>query len=234
MSNKIMVIGDSFAMAPNPNDLIGYDKDDYFWVDVLKKNYPESKFFIDGVPSRDVQTMVDNWIKLIPTINPEDFLIVGFPYMGRTRLPAKLGQGMYTDDNEFVYFDRFIGTRQFNNKYNELEFWGKDYDMDYFVKLMEGQEIINMSNAAHYNFIEIVESLVKITPCKTYLFSWDYMKIKSNLIEDRQDITNNIGHWESITDEYYNTGGKRGSIGNLHWSFGYNKFFGEYVLTKMK
>jgi hypothetical protein len=228
---KFNIIGDSFVMYPNPND-IPSNYDDFYWIDILKRNFPNHTFFVDGIPSRNAQSMIDNWIKLLPVMSKDDYLIIGLPFFGRTRLPMKLGQGQYTEKNEFVYLDRFIGTYSYNPSHCDLEFWNKDYDRDYMTNLMVPQEIINSSDSSHYNFIEIIESLIKITPCKTYVYSWDDMKIKSDVIEDKSMIIKNLGYWETFEDVYRKTEGKEGMHGNFHWSFPFNKSFGNYVLSK--
>lgn len=233
MTNHIYVIGDSFVMPPNPQHIPNHITEDFFWVDVISKNFPNHVVFTDGVPSRNYQSIIDNWIKILPKIKPEDFLVICLPFIGRTRLPLKSAQGMYDNSGEFYYLDRFIGTKSYNKTYHELEFWGNTFDMEYFVNLLSPQEIINNSDSSYNNFIEIISSLKKLTICKNYIFSWDSMKIKSEDIEDREDITNSIGYWESFDDLWKKTNGQDGLSGDLHWSFQYNKQIGEYILNKL-
>jgi hypothetical protein len=231
---RISVIGDSFVRQPNPND-VPQDKtlSDCWWIQLIKDKFVDADFFIDGLPSRNVQSIIDNWIKLIPTTKDEDVTILILPYFARTRLPKKSPEGIHDDKNNFVYFDRFIGTLSYvQAEYCELEYWENDHDQDHMYKLMIPQEIINSSDASFYNWIEVIESLKKLTKGKVLIFCWDNLKIKTDLIEDKEIITKNIGYWESFDDLFKKTDGNDGMRGNLHWSFPYNVDFGKYVLTK--
>ena len=89
MKNYIYVVGDSFVMPPNPNHIPNHIKENYYWLDVVSRNHPNHTLFIDGVPSRSFQSVIDNWIKILPRIKENDFLIICLPYIGRTRLPLK-------------------------------------------------------------------------------------------------------------------------------------------------
>lgn len=231
---KINIIGDSFTMAPNPNDNVDNKPlIDIYWVQALKEKYPNATFFVDGDQSRDVQTMLDHWIKQIPKLNPEDFLIVCLPYLGRTRLPRVNYMGMYDEANNHYYETRFIGTMGYANRPDLLlEHWGHDIEREEIYKMMEPQQIVNSSIAFCKNLVEVVTSLKQITPCKTYVFCWDYINVENDVIEDRNHITKQIGYWETFHDQHKQSNGAKGMLGNLHWSFPYNKDFGKYVLTK--
>lgn len=231
---KINIIGDSFTLAPNPADnpenkpLI-----DLYWVQALKEKYPDATFFVDGDQSRDAQTMLDHWIKQIPKLNPEDFLIVCLPFLGRTRLPRVNYMGMSDEANNHYYDTMFIGTMGYANRPDLLlEHWGHDVERDEIQKMMEPQQVVNSSVAFCRNLIELVSSLKQITPCQTYVFCWDHILIKNNVIEDRAHITEQIGYWESFQDLHHKSNGTEGMNGNLHWSFPYNVDFGKYILTK--
>jgi hypothetical protein len=230
--DKVIIIGDSFVAEPNPLDVPENINEDYYWVDVLRKKYSSHNFFVDGISSRNAQSVLDNWIKLIPSINENDILIICFPFLGRTRLPITNGQGQYDDLGNLIYTDRFIGTASYNKNHNTLYYWGNEYPNNYFIDLLKPQEIINSSDSSYYNFYEIIDSLKKLTKCKSYLFTWDNMKINGPNIEDKSTITQNIGSWETFEDVWKKTNGQDGMDGNFHWSFPYNKLFGEYVLTK--
>lgn len=231
---KINIIGDSFTMPPNPNDNVDNKPlIELYWVEALKQKYPEATFLIDGDPSRDVQTMLDHWIKQIPLLNPEDFLIVCLPFLGRSRLPRAIHMGVHDETNKFYYKTRFMGTMAYAKAPDlELEFWGHSLEREKVYQMMEPQQVVNSSNAFCENLIELVTVLKKLTPCQCYVFCWDYVPVKNNVIEDRNYITEQIGYWESFQDIYHKTNGAEGMIGNLHWSFPYNVDFGKYVLTK--
>lgn len=226
MKNNLFVIGDSFCRETfyakeRP------DESKIFWVDNLKEKLKVKNTFCDGEPSRDVQSIIDNWIKIINKISKDDYLIICLPYFRRTRLPLNFNNYEVKD----FYVNRFIGTHSYKNQ--ELEFWGKNYDFNFFLKKLSLQEIINTSLASQKNMIEVIESLYELTSCKKYIFSWDEMDVKSSVIEDKEVIEKNIGIWETHRDVFYNTQGKFGMEHDAHWSFKMNELFSEYVITKL-
>ena len=80
--------------------------------------------------------------------------------------------------------------------------------------------------------IEVIESLIELTKCRTYVFSWDNMDIKSQKIEDKNVLKGNIGFWETHQDVFSSTDGRHGLKGDFHWSYKMNLHFGRYLLNK--
>jgi hypothetical protein len=78
MNNRLFIIGDSFA-APS-NDASFYGK-------ILQEDFPRMKVAWAGQSSRDLQSIIDDWIKLLPHLTENDYLIVAIPVFYRTRLP---------------------------------------------------------------------------------------------------------------------------------------------------
>jgi hypothetical protein len=224
---KIFIIGDSFCTKR-----IDEKQELIFWVDELKNELSQFKVICDGSPSRDAQTIIDNWIKIIPLINDNDFLMICLPHFGRTRLPlSEKNYRNFKDDNDLIYINRLIGTASFNHEYDNLEVWENNLKWHDFKKLLETQEMINGTNASIRNSIEVIESLIKITKGKKYIFSWDKMDIKSNYIEDKNDISNKLNMWETYGDVYNETNGLKGFNGDFHWSDKMNYQFSKYIIN---
>ena len=234
---KVIIIGDSFCRSSS--DLPKRPNEDYcFWVDSLKSklnkknliggNYVE--VITDAEPSRDAQTIFENWIKLIPKINEDDFLIVCFPSLKRTRLPfdKKDYTRVSSLDKKIDLVTRFVGTPSYHNSYQDLEFWGNSRDWKYFEEKLDHQEIINGSIANQLNFLELVESAFKLTKSEKFIFSWDIMENKSEFINDKELFTEKVGIWETFTDVYNESNGQYGAI-DFHWSFKTNKIFSEFI-----
>lgn len=228
---KIFIIGDSFC-----NDFYwvsppeGVEK--CFWVDDLKskfKNYDIIKF---SQCSRDIQTILEIWIRIIKDLNEEDIVIICLPYYRRTRLPLSENNYLETKYDDVILHTRFVGTPSYDNKHDSLEFWGKQNEWRFYLEKLEYQEMINTSYAYQKTTIEVIESLHYLTKSRKYIFSWDDMDIKSNVIEDKSIITNNIGFWETNNDDYNNTNGKCGQLGDLHWSHKMQKLFSNYIINK--
>ena len=81
MKGRFMILGDSFAMPSN---------DGSFYGRVLEERYKDIRIQWYGMPSRDVQTVLDTWIKLASQLKKEDDLVVVLPDFSRTRLPPPL------------------------------------------------------------------------------------------------------------------------------------------------
>lgn len=234
--NKVVTIGDSFCTSfdgykPRPNE------EKYFWVSELQKLMPSYNFITDGQPSRDIQTVIDHWIKCIPKMNQDDYLIICLPVFKRTRLPLQEDCFMkvWNDENRSVFLEgKFVGTNSYEYFMHKLEFWGNEYKRIHFIDNLEYQEIINGSKANQLNQLEIIGSLVQITKCNLYIFSWDNFEYKSTYIEDREILEKKVGKWETHSDVHTETNGEYGQLGDCHWSFTYNKLFAEYVYKKIK
>jgi len=230
MKNNLFVIGDSFCrdtfyVKSRINEIKS------FWVEDLKKRFNNIDTLCDGAPSRDLQTIIDTWIKLIKHIGKDDYLVICVPYFRRSRLPFSKNNYHHIEFKNINIVNRFVGTH--SSKGAELEFWGKNYKYEYFLNQLSVQEIINSSYASQINYIEIIESLYHLTNGKKYVFSWDEMDIKSDFIEDKNIITKNIGFWETHRDVFYETDGEFGLENDVHWSFRMNEFFSDYVFEKL-
>lgn len=230
MKNKLFVIGDSFCrdsfyVEPRINEKKS------FWAEELS-NKLETELICDGEPSRDVQTIIDNWIKIIKIIKSTDYLIICIPFFKRLRLPLSDKNYSEVSFGDEKYVNRFVGLSSFNNIDNELEIFGNQYEWKYFENQLKTQELINGSNASQLNFIEVIECLYDLTNGKKFVFSWDIMDKKSYIIEDKQSLTEKIGIWETHRDIFYNTDGAYGLKDDMHWSYNMNNLFAEYMYEK--
>ena len=90
-----------------------------------------------------------------------------------------------------------------------------------------------MCESVEENYTEVIESLYKITPCKKYIFSWDDMKHKTDIIEYKKDITEKLG-WSTLDDLYKETNGEAGREYDFHWDYKFEKIFADYIKNKFK
>jgi len=232
MKSNLFVIGDSFCMnsfhvKPKPT------QDKCFWAPDLS-NKLDANLICDGQPSRDVQTIIDNWIKIISLIKPEDYLVICIPFFKRTRLPLSEKYYEYVECGDTTYINRFVGTPSYINTEKEIETFGSQYDWKKFEDDLRVQEIINGSKGSQLNQIEVMESLYILTKGKKFVFSWDNMDYKSHIIEDKEILRTNIGKWETHRDIFYETNGECGDVNDIHWSFEMNKLFSEYLHKKFR
>ena len=230
MKSNLFVIGDSFCRDSFYVDS-RINENKSFWAEDLASKI-NSNLICDAEPSRDIQTIIDNWVKSIYFIKETDYLVICVPYFKRTRLPLSEKNYQIFDGGKIKYVNRFVGTASYNNEFTEIEMFGKQYHWKKFEEELKTQEIINASNANQLNSIEIIESLYNLTKGKKYIFSWDEMDFKSKIIEDKAVLTENIGIWETHKDVYIQTNGKEGSNYDTHWSFKMNRLFSEYLHKK--
>jgi len=230
MKNNLFVIGDSFCrdsfyVKPTLN------QNKSFWAYELS-NKLNTNLICDGEPSRDVQTIIDNWIKIISLIKPEDYLVICIPFFKRTRLPLSEKYYEYVECGNTTYINRFVGTPSYINTEKEIETFGSQYNCKKFEDDLRVQEIINGSKANQLNQIEVIESLYGLTNGKKFVFSWDNMDYKSYIIEDKEMLKTKIGEWETHRDVFYETNGECGLENDIHWSFKMNFLFSEYLFKK--
>ena len=230
MKNNLFVIGDSFC-RDSFYVKAELNQNKCFWAQDLSDKLG-TVLICDGEPSRDVQTIIDNWIKVLSSINTEDYLVICIPFFKRTRLPLSEKDYQLFEKDGVKYTNRFVGTSSYNNKDTEIETFGKQYDCKTFENDLRIQEIINGSKASQLNQIEVIESLNDLTNGKTFVFSWDNMDFKSHVIEDKDVLTKNIGEWETHRDVFYQSNGKHGLENDIHWSYRMNDLFSEYLYKK--
>jgi len=230
MKSNLFIIGDSFCMDSFYVDPIPNEKK-CFWGHELSYKLG-TNLICDGQPSRDVQTIIDNWIKIISLIKPEDYLVICIPFFKRTRLPLSEKHYEFVEYDDIKYINRFVGTPSYINTEKEIETFGNQYNWKKFEEDLRVQEIINGSKANQLNQIEVIESLYSLTNGKKFVFSWDNMDFKSYIIEDKGMLTTNIGEWETHRDVFYQTNGKHGVENDIHWSFRMNVLFSEYLYKK--
>jgi hypothetical protein len=219
MSDRLFIIGDSFASASN---------DGSFYGKILKKSFPDLEVVSAGIGSRDIQSIIDDWIKIIPYLDEKDYLIISIPAFSRTRLPLAEKEWGEMFNKEILYKNKFIGTASYK-KGIELEFFGNTFDSDYFESMMNPQKIINATKAAEKNFFEIIGSLKKLTLCKMYIFSWVKFEDENAPFDDYDVLFRKIGVWRTIGDLVRENGGPKEWTNDFHWEGTTHTAFAEMI-----
>jgi hypothetical protein len=232
---KIVIIGDSFCMSYKESKT--RSNEEYcFWGDYVKsKLNGDYEIIIDAQPSRDSKTILENWIKVIPHLKEDDFLVICFPSLTRTRLPFDKNEFKTINslDEEIKIVNRFYGTASYDNSYQHLEYWGNQYNWKHFEENLKYQEMINGSLANELNFLDLIEGLSKITKCGKYIFTWDEFGQTSNYIRNKDNVKEDVGLYESFNDVFLETNGECG-LTDSHWSFKMNEIFGKFIVEKIK
>jgi len=224
MSGRLLIIGDSFARP-------SYRNEDFYGT-LLKKNLPNIEVKADGEPSRDVQTIIDHWIKAIPELDEDDYLIVVIPFFGRTRLPIDKKHWGFFKIGETNLTNRFVGTPSYNSESVEIEFYGKKFDKEYFMELLKPQEIILSGDASEHNFLEIIESLEKITRSKKYIFTWDNKESPKRTFDSKIELSKKMGGWKTLHQEFIESGGTKGKEYDRHWAPATHILFSNFIIEE--
>lgn len=222
--NIIITLGDSFTFGSINYNKIGCD--DTTWPNLISKHYQKTHDILNNsMPGRDVQTIIDNWIKVIPKLKKNDILIVGIPSLQRWRKPMDYDSWLTKQVGNVKLTNRF---RLPEHVWSEGELSPKTSfnELDTYIRF------INEHDSYKKNFNEIISSLILLTPSKIYVWSWNDWLKNGDVSENFNKIQNEIG-WETSHDEYVKTNGKCGGIDDLHFSSDMHYKFAEYVISKL-
>jgi len=226
--SKLWIIGDSFAGGSS-------DKKSY-WIDILCKNFNGGKYYVSSKGSRDFQTILDIFLRNLKNIEKDDFVILIIPTLIRTRLPLKTPR-MDVEISNFINpkktFDYFIGAHSYIKEVEECKLENPLTEIDE-LEVVENSNIwsiINASDASKNNYVEILNSLKEYLPFNIFIWSWEN-EIESDLVMIKDEITKELGFWETQNDVWMNTNGTDGICGDAHWSEKTHKAFADYMITK--
>lgn len=247
MIDRIFIIGDSFCdgiMHPKEKNL---PYEEMHWVNYVDYHYENTQVINDAFGSRDFQSMIDYWIKLFPILTENDRVIIGFPDSQRQRIPIYNEKDYRVIDWGSGKSRNMFLTRQWWSAYkdfittaanNYVDSNGNKYTEEWMDSILLFLEVMNTSTTTAQNYKEVVESLYKVAPCKTYLFTWHdhilYPSPKADCVEDKNDITDNIGMWTTRHILYHETNGEKGLEHDHHWDYRTMESFGKYVIEKIK
>lgn len=230
--NKFFIFGDSFCYGGDE-----YNGKEYFFVEYLKDEFKDThEVILDAYPSRDVQTIIDNWIKVIPTLTEDDILIVCIPYFVRIRVPLDEKYYNTTEWSDGKLETRFITHHSWYHAEGQtLYINGNEISKKEFTKKMSFLEHMYFQHeGVEKNYNEVLKSLYKLSNCNKYMFSWDNMKNTIPEIEYKDDIINKIGKWTTRHDIAIETDGKNGLEGDFHWDYRFHLKFSKYMIDKFK
>lgn len=248
IENALWVLGDSFCVE--------CDVPSIRWtkvvVDYLKPKYNRGnsiRYYNYAGGSMDTQTIIENWIKLLPYMRKNDGLIICASDISRARYPFK-EPGWYSLPFEpNPYKAPPIGV---NFDYAPVGFDPTDSNTDWRVEKMDvpftnrisfrdyvrADNVLLSSKAHDKNKIELIEALYKATPChKKFIYTWSKDDIlKSNYIHSKDWVSENIfgGKWESLHEEWLRTNGESGFENDGHLSSDCEKMMAEYFIKEFE
>lgn len=229
MENKnLWIIGDSFT---------GMWED--AWIRKVCEHFNGNDYYVSSKGSRDTQTIIDIFLIKLNFINPNDLVILFLPTPQRVRLPLLKPNLDVEHSSKYInlvdkekHLDYFVGSKSYSptNQYTELEplfaelLSSKNYESD-----LNLSKIINSSKASINNFSEIIKSLKSFVNFKLLVFSWTD-EYYTDYIIGRNEITSNLGCWQTSHDVWKETNGRYGIEGDLHWSTKTHELFANYII----
>lgn len=245
LKDALWVLGDSFCTeAENP----------FRWpksiLEYLRENYGRHysyRYYNYAGGSMDTQTIIENWIKLLPYMKENDAIVVCASDISRARYPFKEPGNYSLPFSPNPFNAPSIGV---NFDYAPVGFDPMDSGMNWRVKNLDVpftnmeafKNYIRIDNAmlsskAHdLNKIQLIEALYKITPChKKFIYTWaDFGILKSDYIYSKDWVSQNImgGKWESLHEEWLRTNGECGIKDDCHLSGASEDMMFEYFLKE--
>jgi hypothetical protein len=249
-NQKLWIFGDSFTEI----------RGEHPWQEILHKNFLGENVYASGKGSRDLQTVFDIFLQKLQFIKPDDFVIIFFPSLIRFRLPLEkpyvdvafsndiygdltddtnkhsmIGNPVYvsimsdmSDDVEMERMKNEIKLEYPLNEINPIQFAPRAPDKK--PNFANITEFINTSLASVNNWNVILKSIQSYVPFKLLYYSWAN-ELDSNIVDTKSVITNDLGMWHTLIDEYIETSGKSGLPNDVHWS---DKMSTEFAMNIIK
>jgi hypothetical protein len=243
--DAIWILGDSFcAEAVHPNrwtlNLLEY----------LQKKYTSrsiTKYYNYANGGMDTQTILDNWIKLLPFMKENDAIVVCVSDISRTRYPLK-SNNVYSlpflpnpnnaplIDCHFMY-----GNSDWSDVSTSLAIENTDVpftNTEDYRDFNRAQNYILSTKSYDNSKIDIIEALYKITPChKKFIYTWaDFNILKSDYIYQKNWVSENVfnGKWESLHEQFIRTNGASGIEHDGHLSSECEMMMANYFIKEFE
>jgi len=234
MDRKLWVIGDSFTGMYPDN-----------WIQELIKYFDGNDWYVSSNGSRDIQTIIDIFLRNLKSIKKDDFVILFLPTCERGRLPLKTplmdvewSNNLIKREHKLKHINYFIGYQNYqdNQDYKTLEepltgISHNDLSNPNFHINYNLMKIVNCSIATKKNYEEIIQSLKAYLPFELFICSWaDEFDIPE--IFTHTKIKEALGFWETQSTLFYETNGKEGKKNDAHWNPKMHKAFAEHIIKK--
>lgn len=243
-NRKLWIIGDSFTGAA-PNS----------WTFKICEKFIDGHYYVSSRGSRDIQTIFDIFLHKLHKIQPNDIVILFLPTLSRFRLPLSTpykdlewSNNIPLDRNSSSNMNSMIG----NNPYQWMaEDMSGNIDKSEFTlesplnyinpKIFKANPpdeepnfanisyMINNSKASIDNWNRILKSVQMYVPFKLLYYSWTN-EYGSECVIGKNEITSNLGYWETINDLWKKTNGEYGKKGDEHWSTKTHESFANYII----
>lgn len=240
--NKFWVFGDSFCDGRWTLYVQSY----------IRSKYPNSlstfELFNYAEGSSDLQTIIDNWIRIIPHMKEDDVIVVCLPDISRARFPKKMKcvkniRNNNNSNNAPPLNSYFMFAPAGWDPSNPLVPSINETDVMFnsnedYRKYSWNTNILLNTEAYDNSKIDIIEALYKITPCKKkFIYTWvKDNRLNSDNIHSKKWITENVlnGKWETLGDSWISSGGKIGKQHDFHLSDACEKMMCEFFIKEFE
>lgn len=245
LKDALWIFGDSFcAEATQPNR----------WTQNLLEYFHEkfesrfvTRYYNYAQGSMDTQTIIDNWIKLLPYMKENDAIVVCVSDISRTRFPLKPNNvhslPFEPNPNKAPSINSYFmyGPVGWDPTNSHLAIDRTDVPFDTpedYRDFTRAQNYILSTKSYDSSKIDIIEALYKITPChKKFIYTWaDFNILKSDYIYQKEWLSENIfnGKWETLHEEFVRTNGASGIENDGHLSGECEKMMAEYFIKEFE
>lgn len=240
---KLWVIGDSFT---------GNYHETKSWVYQLHQCFIGKKIYSSSKGSRDVQTVIDIFLRNLKDINSNDFVILMIPPLSRYRIPRKEPEMDVELHSEFrlgwqkmYHLDYFLGNKYFSSANESIKLVEEPFDtidkLNFYQQVDRNLDInnintdtilslINSSNANINNMNSILDSFKKYFPFKIFIMSW-VDELDKDIVFTKSQIIEKIGFWHTHFDEWKESEGQKGKQGDGHWSEKMDTAIADYIIV---
>jgi len=244
MDRKIWIIGDSFTgSSPDKQSA---------WTEIVIEKFKGKNHYVSSKGSRDVQTIIDIFLRNLKDIKPEDLVILFLPTTARHRLPriepivdVEKSNKLITIEQKKEHLEFLSHLKFTDDGKSVLEYPLGLIDETKWKFSSESQiksgqinftysdllSLIASSNAMKNNLNEILSSFKNYFPFDITIFSWTDEYDENNVIGKKQ-LTNEIGFWHTLRNLYEETNGEEGKMGDAHFSPKMHKAFADYLIVK--
>ena len=242
--SKLWIIGDSFTGSSTDQKSA--------WTEIVAKKFKGKNHHVSSKGSRDVQTIIDIFLRNLKDIKTEDFVILFLPTTVRYRLPriepiidVEMNNTLTTFEEKKYHLEFFSHLKFSDGEKSVLEYplglidetkWNESTPPEkksgqINVTHADVLSIIAGSNAMKNNLNEILFSFKNYFPFTMTIFSWTD-EYDENTVIGKKQLTNEIGFWHTLRDLYEETNGEYGKMSDSHFSPKMHKAFADYLIVK--
>lgn len=250
---KMWIFGDSFT---------GMYYESESWYSILFKKFCGNDIYVSSDGSRDIQTVIDIFLKNLHNIKENDFVILMLPTINRFRLPlATPNRDVEHESKILKYYDNlFIGNNRYSsiieleNVKNDNEFNKNFYNS---IKLEsplcninpkifnDVKSIANTTDLSFYHIISMINSSkASLTNYNQILKSFSLHfkfnlkiyswtdELDSSVVDTKSIIIDKCGEWHTKNDVWKETNGEQGVRGDAHWSKKMDGLFAQMIIKE--